>query len=253
MKNNSKKSIEKTSLVGRIIILILTLIMIYSGYKIITWLNENNKNNELKEQVQQEVRIDSAKDISDNDKYQVNVSELQKKNKDIVGWIKVWGTDIEFPVVQTTDNEYYLTHSMDKTYNSAGWIFADYTNKLDGTDKNIVIYGHNRRDNSMFGTLKNVLNKEWYDNENNYFIPFIQEGQSTIYEVFSVYQIENEDYYITTNFASIEEYQTFIDTIKSRSVKNFGIDVTTSDNILTLSTCADNNKYRVVLHARKIK
>ena len=59
--------------------------------------------------------------------------------------------------------------------------------------------------------------------------------------------------YITTNFASIEEYQTFIDTIKSRSVKNFGIDVTTSDNILTLSTCADNNKYRVVLHARKIK
>lgn len=253
MKNNSKKSIEKTSLVGRIIILILTLIMIYSGYKIITWLNENNKNNELKEQVQQEVRIDSAKDISDNDKYQVNVSELQKKNKDIVGWIKVWGTDIEFPVVQTTDNEYYLTHSMDKTYNSAGWIFADCTNKLDGTDKNIVIYGHNRRDNSMFGTLKNVLNKEWYDNENNYFIPFIQEGQSTIYEVFSVYQIENEDYYITTNFASIEEYQTFIDTIKSRSVKNFGIDVTTSDNILTLSTCADNNKYRVVLHARKIK
>ncbi len=253
MKNNSKKSIEKTSLVGRIIILILTLIMIYSGYKIITWLNENNKNNELKEQVQQEVRIDSAKDISDNDKYQVNVSELQKKNKDIVGWIKVWGTDIEFPVVQTTDNEYYLTHSMDKTYNSAGWIFADYTNKLDGTDKNIVIYGHNRRDNSMFGTLKNVLNKEWYDNENNYFIPFIQKGQSTIYEVFSVYQIENEDYYITTNFASIEEYQTFIDTIKSRSVKNFGIDVTTSDNILTLSTCADNNKYRVVLHARKIK
>lgn len=253
MKNNSKKSIEKTSLVGRIIILILTLIMIYSGYKIITWLNENNKNNELKEQVQQEVRIDSAKDISDNDKYQVNVSELQKTNIDIVGWIKVWGTDIEFPVVQTTDNEYYLTHSMDKTYNSAGWIFADYTNKLDGTDKNIVIYGHNRRDNSMFGTLKNVLNKEWYDNENNYFIPFIQEGQSTIYEVFSVYQIENEDYYITTNFSSIEEYQTFIDTIKSRSVKNFGIDVTTSDNILTLSTCADNNKYRVVLHARKIK
>jgi len=253
MKNNSNQSIEKTSLVARIIILILTLIMIYSGYKIITWLNENNKNNELKEQVQQEVRIDSAKDISDNDKYQVNVSELQKKNKDIVGWIKVWGTDIEFPVVQTTDNEYYLTHSMDKTYNSAGWIFADYTNKLDGTDKNIVIYGHNRRDNSMFGTLKNVLNKEWYDNENNYFIPFIQKGQSTIYEVFSVYQIENEDYYITTNFASIEEYQTFIDTIKSRSVKNFGIDVTTSDNILTLSTCADNNKYRVVLHARKIK
>ena len=253
MKNNRNQSIEKTSWLARIIILILTLIMIYSGYKIITWLNENNKNKELKEQIQQEVRIDSAKDISDNDKYQVNVSELQKKNKDIVGWIKVWGTDIEFPVVQTTDNEYYLTHSMDKTYNSAGWIFADYTNKLDGTDKNIVIYGHNRRDNSMFGTLKNVLNKEWYDNENNYFIPFIQEGQSTIYEVFSVYQIENEDYYITTNFASIEEYQTFIDTIKSRSVKNFGIDVTTSDNILTLSTCADNNKYRVVLHARKIK
>ena len=69
--------------------------------------------------------------------------------------------------------------------------------------------------------------------------------------MFSVYRIEKEDYYITANFGTDDEFQKFIDTIKSRSIKDFNVDVSTEDNIITLSTCADNNKYRVVLHAKK--
>ena len=133
----------------------------------------------------------------------------------------------------------------------AGWIFADYKNKVDGTDKNLVIYGHNMRDDSMFGSLKNILNDDWHNEEENKYVTFVAENDNSIYEVFSVYQVADEDYYITTDFKD-NEFNDFIKTIKSRSKFDFGVDVNENDNILTLSTCANNNKYRVVLHAKKI-
>ena len=169
-----------------------------------------------------------------------------------MAWIKVNNTNIEYPIVKTSNNSYYLTHSFDKSYNSAGWPFADYKNKFDGTDKNIVMYGHNRKDGSMFATLKNVLSPEWYNNEKNRNIIFNTENENSIYEVFSVYQIENEEYYIQTEFKTKDKFEKFIKTIKKRSIKDFGVEVTSEDSILTLSTCANNNKYRVVLHAKKV-
>ena len=250
-KHNSKKSAK--SIVVLLITIICLGIMIYSGYNIFVWWQENQKNKELMGKIEQEVNIYENKNVNDIKKYNVDFKELKKTNSDIVGWLKVWGTEIEFPVLKTDNNEFYLTHSLDKSYNTSGWIFADCNNKLDGTDKNIVIYGHNRRDNSMFGTLKNILNKEWYENKNNLFIPFIKENKSDIYEVFSVYKIEKENYYITTDFENDLEFKKYIDTVKSRSVKDFNVDVSTKDELLTLSTCANNNKYRVVLHAKKIE
>ena len=110
----------------------------------------------------------------------------------------------------------------------------------------------NRRDGSMFGTLKNILTEEWQNNTDNFSILLITENEKSEYKVFSVYRIEKEDYYITTNFGTDNKFKEFIDVIKSRSVKDFNVNVSIEDHILTLSTCADNNKYRVVLHAKKI-
>ena len=170
----------------------------------------------------------------------------------ILQWNTFYLYSFETTVVKTTNNDYYLTHNFNKEYNSAGWIFADYKNKVDGTDKNLVIYGHNMRDDSMFGSLKWVINEDWYNNEDNKYITLITENETQVYEVFSVYQIEKEDYYIQTNFNTEKEFNTFAQTIKKRSKKDFNVDVNKEDNILTLSTCANNNKYRVVLHAKKI-
>ena len=156
------------------------------------------------------------------------------------------------PVVQADDNEYYLRRSFDKSYNLSGWAFADYKNKFDGTDKNIIIYGHNRRDNIMFSPLINIVKPEWYDNDENRYVSFITEEKESIYEVFSVYQTEVEDYYIQTEFNSAEEYKEFLDTLKSRSQKDYGVEVSENDQILTLSTCGNNSKYRVILHAKKL-
>lgn len=245
-----KKDKKSRKIIVIIILLFFISMMIFSGIKILNWIKENKQNKDIIEDIVESVTIDE--ELDNIDKYNVDFESLKQKNSDTIAWIKVNGTDIEYPVVKTTNNDYYMTHSFDKSYNSAGWVFMDYKDKFDGTDKNMVIYAHNRRDGSMFGTLKNILTDEWQSNKENYIIPFITENENAEYQVFSVYKIEQEDYYITTNFGTDNEFQTFINKIKSRSIKDFNVDVTTEDHILTLSTCADNNKYRVVLHAKKI-
>lgn len=208
----------------------------------------NNENNKIK--IIQENLKDLTKLKKGNN--EINFEELKSQNSDTVFYLKVNNTNISYPVVKYSDNNYYLNHSFDKSKNSAGWLFADYKNKLDGTDKNIVVYGYNRRDGSMFGTLKNILNKEWYDNTDNMDIVYMDIRGKHIYKVFSIYKIENEDYYITTQFNNDSEYKKFLTTIKSRSIKDFNVEISETDSILTLSTCANNNKYRVVLHAKRI-
>lgn len=239
--NNLKK------IIILIVFFIFVFIMIISGIQIYRWIKENKESNEIIRDIQNAILIDENRD--NVEKYNINFKSLKEKNSDTISWLKVNGTDIEYPVVKTTNNDYYLTHSFDKSYNSAGWVFMDYKNKSDGTDNNIVIYAHNRRDGSLFGTLKKILTEEWQNNTDNFIIPFITENEKVECQVFSVYKIENEDYYITTNFGTDDEFQNFIDKIKLRSLKDFNIDVTSDDKILTLSTCADNNNYRVVLHA----
>lgn len=187
-----------------------------------------------------------------NERYIVDFGGLKKINPDTKGWIKVNGVGIDLPVVQSTDNSYYLKHSFDKSYNVCGWIFADYRNNLDATDRNTIIYGHNRRDGTMFSPMANILESDWYDNDENRYITFLtEEGEST-YEVFSIYQVKAEDFYIQTNFPTDEKYQEFLDVIKSRSVKKYDTNLTTNDKILTISTCGKENEYRVVLHAKRI-
>ena len=153
--------------------------------------------------------------------------------------------------IKAKNNDYYLKYSFDKTYNEAGWIFADYKNKFNGEDKNIVIYGHNRKDGSMFGSLKDTLNEIWFNDDDNRNIVFITEQEVSTYRVFSIYQIKKEDYYIKTDFKD-NEFKKFIETLKKRSIKEFDEEISESSHILTLSTCGNNNKYRTVLHAVKV-
>lgn len=244
---------KKKRILNIAIYLILFLILICSGFKLYFWYKDKKNNDETTEQLKNNVKLEKIKnDNSNNEKYIVDFKKLKSENSDVVAYIKVNNTNIEYPIVKTSNNNFYLNHSFDKSKNSRGWIFADYKNKFDNTDKNIVIYGHNMRDGSMFGSLKNILNEEWYNNTENMNITFLTENGNYIYKVFSIYKIESEDYYIKTDFSTDNEYQKFLNIIKERSIKNFDVKVKASDKILTLSTCANNNKYRVVLHAKKL-
>lgn len=243
-----KKKLKKVILL--VLFILFLTVMIYEGIKIYRWFNENKKVENSLKKIERAVIIGGNND--DINDYRIDFEILKQQNSDTVGYLKVNGTDIQYPVVKTGNNDYYLTHNYDKSYSSAGWVFMDYRNKTDDSDKNIIIYGHNRRDKIMFGTLKNILTKEWLDNKKNHTILFVTENEKAEYQVFSAYQVKNEDYYLTTQFASDEEFINFINILQSRSIKKFDASVNANDKILTLSTCADNNKYRVVLHAKKI-
>ena len=247
-KKKNKKN--RIAIFNLIVYIILLLILVYSGIKIFKWYKDRTNNNQIAEQLKDTVIVEDKNE--DKEEYTIDFNKLKEQNSETVAWIKVNNTNIEYPVVKTNNNDFYLNHSFDKSNNLAGWIFADYRNRFDNTDKNVVIYGHNRRDSSMFGSLKNILDSNWYDNEENTNITLYTENEKCIYKVFSIYKIESEDYYIKTEFSNDNEYEQFLNKIKKRSIKEFNIDLSKSDNILTLSTCANNNKYRVVLHAKKM-
>ena len=105
----------------------------------------------------------------------------------------------------------------------------------------------------MFGSLKNILKEEWYKNPDNYKVILVTEMGQFTYQVFSTYSIKPEDYYINTIFNSDEEFDKFIKKLKSRSVYDYGIDVSANDKILTLSSCMNEGTKRVVLHAKLIE
>ena len=183
----------------------------------------------------------------------VDFTELLKQNKDTVGWLIVNNTNINYPVVQTTNNDYYLKHAFDRSKNYAGWVYADFRNDFETLSKNTVIYAHGRKDGVMFGSLMNTLKKNWYTNTENQIIQLSTLNYNTMWQVFSIYKVEAESYYITTDFSTDQAFAEFLSTMKNRSIYDFGVSVSESDRVLTLSTCYNDKGTRLVVHAKLVK
>lgn len=231
-----------------IFIIICLIGLIYSLVNIINWKKDVDDNKDILEEIKENITINEEDDL-----IKIDFKSLKEQNSDVISYIKVNGTNIDYVVVKGNDNSYYLNHNFNKEYNVAGWIFSDYHNKFDETDKNIVIFGHNTKDGSMFGTLKNVLDKSWQDNKDNLEITLVTEKGQYKYQVFSTYSIIAEDYYINTLFNSDDEYSRFVNEISSRSNYDYNVEVNSNDKILTLSSCIGDGKKRVVLHAKLIE
>lgn len=238
-------------------------IFTYGVLNINLWNNDNKKVNAnvkfindkisvKKESVKKDEIVSNTYIDLNNIKIEdVDFKELKKTNNDVKGFLKVNGTTINYPFVQTNDNDYYLEHSFDRSKNKKGWVFLDYRNNINDLDNNTILYAHGAVNNVMFGSLKKVVKKEWYTNSKNYIINFSTEKNNMLFQVFSTYTIEPESYYITNNFDNDEEYEKFINVITARSVYNYNVEVNTNDKILTLSSCYNSSK-RVVLHAKLI-
>ena len=178
--------------------------------------------------------------------------KLLPVNPDTVGWLTVNGTRIDYPVVKTTDNAYYLKYNFYKEKDYNGWVFMDYRNNQTELDDNTIIYAHNRYSSGvMFGTLSKVLENNWHKNESNLYITFNTLYENIQWKVFSIYGIDVTNDYLYTTFNDEDEYRLFLDKIIGRSQINLSTEVTTKDKILTLSTCLDNNR-RLVVHAVKV-
>jgi len=185
--------------------------------------------------------------------YEKVFSTLQEINKDTVGWLTVNNTRIDYPVVQAKDNDYYLRRDYYQNKNRHGWIFMDYRNNPDELNENTIIYGHNLANQTMFGTLRYALNSYWYKKSANQIITFNTPNENMKFQIFSIYTIPTTNDYLDITFPTTDAYQTYIDLVKGRSIYDFNIEVTTGDKILTLSTCANGNDKRLVIHAKLIK
>ena len=188
---------------------------------------------------------------SDYNYQNISFDELREVNKEVVAWILVDNTKINYPVVQTINNDYYLNHDITGTLTSSGWIFMDYRNSYKMDDENTIIYGHNLINQTAFGSLSTLFTEEWY-RESNHTIVMVNPKETLIYEVFSTYYIDPEIYYLQTNFATVEEYLTFLTILKNRSIYNYSVNVSQKDKIITLSTCTDDNRGRKVIHGKLI-
>lgn len=182
----------------------------------------------------------------------VDFNSLIEKNSDTVAWIALNGTNINYPVVQATDNDYYLYHAYDHSDNQAGWVFMDYRNNPIEFSRNTIIYGHGMNNNTIFGTLRYIVENWWYNNPDNHIVKLSTPSENTLWQVFSIYTIPEETYYIQTDFTDNEEYNNFLSKLKARSIYDFNTELNENDKIITLSSCY-NDDLRVVLHAKLIK
>ena len=204
------------------------------------WGIDNFKTNDKIREINNIVSISSVEDpinteVIDDNNYKfidVNFDKLINLNDEVVGWIKIPGTNINYPFVQHSDNSYYLNHSFDKTYNNAGWIFLDYRNNIDLLNTNSIIYAHGRVDGTMFGSLKNILSDK-FDIEKNNVVKISTPYNNYIFEMFSIYHIPTSNDYLYVGFDD-NKYSEFLDLISNRSMIDFNVDVDPNDKLITL-------------------
>lgn len=230
----------------RILLLSLSIMfmvgLFYSLYSIIFWKIDSNNSFQQIEHVQ-----NIGKDLNTD-----VFNELIKINQDTVGWIKIDDTPIDYPIVQTTNNNYYLNHSLNKKLNKAGWIFMDYRVNSDFSDRNTIIYGHDRKDKTMFGSLYTISENNWQRNKQTNYIRTFTKHNAYTWQVFSSYHINVTNDYLQTSFSTDKNYKNFLEMIKKRSSINYDVILTSNDNILTLSTCFSERE-RAVVHAKLIQ
>ena len=180
-----------------------------------------------------------------------NFPKMLEINKDTKGWIKQ-GNKLSYPVLQTKDNNYYLTHLPNGKGNKAGSLFIDYRISQGLEDRHSIIYGHNMKNKSMFGSLIGYYKESYYKNNKTFDI-YIKE-KHYIYEVFAAYETPEVSDTYSYGFANDEVFNEYLIKSRKKSIYNTEFrELTSVDKIITLSTCTedDDTKRFVVQIVRK--
>lgn len=249
---------------GRIIVLVICiLVFIFSASLVVKHFVEIKKNQDYYEQIQ-ELVTEPSEQTPDYD-------SVVKVNTDTIGWIKVPNTNIDYPVVQYVNNDYYLNHDFDKQYNYRGAIFLDYRNNPTDLDANTIIYGHNCYDKTMFSELDQYEKIDFYKKTPVFeFNTLTKCYKWKIYAAFITNADPSEDNGYVFNYIypymDGENFNGFIEEVNKRRLYVTDVDITDDDKMLVLSTCVRTldtvNKYgkttyradaRLVIVARALR
>lgn len=252
-------------LLSFIVFSLLTINAFYSNYQsnqLYDEVRENYYETKEADNYEESLQLDASEllDIKDQPAPQKELTEEQSivsAYEDVIGWIKIDGTAIDYPVAQSDDNDYYLEHNILGEQDKKGAIYMDYRNGDMTEDQNYLIYGHKMSDGSMFSDLSFYVQgnnaKDFY--EEHQMITYTDFENETKWEIFSIYvvDLDREDYYLFPNYLFDQDHEEFIKDIQRRSIYKKDIDVTEDDQIMSLVTCNywfDNA--RVIVHAVKI-
>lgn len=247
---------QKHSIFSTILLLILLLsigAVLYLGWQELkNELSIYNMEKELKDYVSEPSDNDPKKK-KHSDGYGFDWDGLLNTNKDIVGWIRFDEPSvINYPIVQGTNNQFYLKHDWKKRYQNAGSIFLHKENSSEFTDQNSIIYGHRMISGRMFGSLKRFSSQS-YMNKNKYFYIYTPDGKKRTYEIFAYAQVVDGTDIYTAKFETKEERNTYYEKILKRAVTKRNIELDEFDTTATLSTCARYGYYnRMVLVGKLI-
>ena len=251
VKTNNKKYI----LVPLIILLITLLSYLFYNFYI------NIRDKKLSENLQNGLTNCISTNEINNDMHNElieKVKELQKENEDVKAWIKINDTNINYPVVQASDNNYYLYRNYKKENSNYGSIFIDSNSNIENPNSNIIMYGHNMKDGSMFKDLLKYADEEYYNNHK--YIEFVTNTSSSTYEIIAVFKsrifYKNEKnvfrYYQCTNLNNEQDYNYYVNNSKELSLYDTGVNAEYGEQIITLITCEYSSENgRMVVVAKK--
>ncbi|WP_050741169.1 class B sortase [Acetobacterium bakii] len=194
--------------------------------------------------------IEVAQGTTEMDATAIDFEGLRIMNPDTVGWVLIEGTPLNYPVVQTDNNDYYLSHNFERNAAIEGTVFLDYVCPSENT-RNNILYGHYMQDESMFGVLWQYQNEAYF--KVHPIIQYDRPGNPGKWEIFSVYITEADYDYRRPEFTDNTEFINYMNRVKKRSLYDTGVVLSPTDEVLTLSTCIYTfDDARLAIHARKI-
>lgn len=248
----------------KVILMLLIVILTVSSYFFIKEIAENKKENDIYDDLQEIVQSQETEDKANESSMKeqtnennYNLENIAKINSDVIGWIKVDGTNIDYPVMQ--NKNFYLHRNIYKNYSSHGTPYlAEYCDLK--TSDNLIIYGHHMNDNSMFSGLVNYKDYQFYKNHKYIKFYTLIDGQTVenIYEIIVTFKtIAYSDngfkYYNYINFYNDEDFKSYISNCQKLGFYNTETSANYGDKLITLSTCEYSQKNgRMVVVAKKI-
>jgi len=260
MQEENSKKLKKDNKFKKILFIILILVLILCIVYIGHYLYYSYKNKKDNEEILNNIKIDREQITETKTERMLQLEELQKENEEIIGWLEIEGTNINYPVLQTDNNDYYMNHNYKKEYSAPGSLFLDKDFDLINGSSNYLIYGHRNKYGLMFEDLLKYEKEDFYNEHKK--IKFTTNEEDSEYEILAVfysrlyYKSEKDvfRYYYFVNAKNEEEYNDFVYNAKKASIYDTGIDAKYGDQLMTLSTCAyhtEDGRFAVV--AKKVK
>lgn len=250
------KSRKKFRFLKMLLLLIMIVCLIPVGQAYYLSFSHEKKQEELRNLLETGKQKESEEQQNVSGEIQSRFTELYSRNQDLAGWLAIEGTDIDYPVMQCEDDEYYLNHNFQKEKDKYGCLYVRSIADLNTPGTNFIIYGHNMRDGSMFGKLNEYESEDFYRKHERIFFDTLYEGST--YEILSVFstRIQEESEFKYYEFYQAETEQEFLDfyeNIKKRSLYDTKVTAEFGDTFLTLSTCFGSEEdERFVVVAKKI-